>query len=385
MGPLEAPTRFSLTRGGPLYALLRAARVFREGSGDARRASLVCAAVTWLPLVLLAGVETMAGGAPRTFQDLSAHARFLAGIPLFFAAEEAVEGRCARAVDRFATSTMAPVASPALHKILARAGCLRDSLAAELVMLAAAYLSGGLWTVWEPMRPAAGGTAVPELSRLWYVVVALPMFRFLLFRWLWRWAIWSFVLVSLSRLPVRAIALHPDGSAGLRFLSRPSDAFVLVLAAVSLVLSSAWTSRVLAGEAEPASFVAPFGVFALIAAALSLGPLLTFSRHVFVARRDGLEEYDALALRYVRLFHRQWIERGAGDAILGSPDIQSLADLANGYDVVERTRSLAFGARSLAILVAALGVPMLPLVATAMPLPELLVKLGTALIGTPAP
>ena len=82
-------------------------------------------------------------------------------------------------------------------------------------------------------------------------------------------------------------------------------------------------------------------VFLLI---IVLGPLLLFLPHLAAARRIGLREYGTLAQRYVRGFDDKWL-RGrapAGEPLIGSADIQSLADLGNSYQIVREMRTVPF-------------------------------------------
>src|SRR4029434_3105192 len=54
------------------------------------------------------------------------------------------------------------------------------------------------------------------------------------------------------------------------------------------------------------------------------------------AKRTGNREYGALAERYVREFDTKWLRGGASsdEPLVGSADIQALADLANSFEVV---------------------------------------------------
>jgi hypothetical protein len=91
----------------------------------------------------------------------------------------------------------------------------------------------------------------------------------------------------------------------------------------------------------------------------------------------GLREYGALAERYVREFDTKWLRGGAGgdEKLVGSGDIQSLADLSNSYDVV-RTMQLAPITRDTVVrLVVATILPIVPLALTMMSLEEVLKKL----------
>ena len=62
--------------------------------------------------------------------------------------------------------------------------------------------------------------------------------------------------------------------------------------------------------------------------------------------------------------------------LVGSADIQSLADLANSFEVVRSMRLVLLTRDSILLLGIALFLPMLPLLLTMMPLKELLMRLA---------
>jgi hypothetical protein len=113
-------------------------------------------------------------------------------------------------------------------------------------------------------------------------------------------------------------------------------------------------------------FTAEFIGLVLIMMFFVLGPMLVFLPYLAHAKRRGLEEYDLLGLRYVREFDRKWLRGGSptDEPLVGSGDIQSLADLSNAYAVVERMRPVPFTVRTLIFLVAMVLVPALPLLSS---------------------
>jgi hypothetical protein len=108
-----------------------------------------------------------------------------------------------------------------------------------------------------------------------------------------------------------------------------------------------------------------------------LGPLLVFSPQLASAKRSGLREYGTLAGRYVREFDVKWLRGGAppDEPFVGRADIQSLADLANSFDVVRTTRIIPITRDPLLGLVVATLAPLVPLALTMMSLEDLLKKL----------
>jgi hypothetical protein len=86
-----------------------------------------------------------------------------------------------------------------------------------------------------------------------------------------------------------------------------------------------------------------------------------------VARRNGLKDMGRLASRYGMDFEEKWLSANGPrpDAeLLGSGDIQSLADLGNSFDVVQEMRVLPFGWRDVTRLAVITSSPFLPLLLT---------------------
>jgi hypothetical protein len=108
-----------------------------------------------------------------------------------------------------------------------------------------------------------------------------------------------------------------------------------------------------------------------------LGPLLVFVPKLAAARRAGLREYGTLAQRYTREFDHKWLRGGApaDELLIGSADIQSLADLGNSFAVVEEMRLVPFTMRTVLQLAVITLLPVAPLLLTMIPLEELLVRL----------
>jgi len=127
--------------------------------------------------------------------------------------------------------------------------------------------------------------------------------------------------------------------------------------------------------------VGEFRMEAIVLVALVLcmvfGPLLVFVPKLAEARRRGLREYGTFAEKYTRAFAEKWMSAQApqDETLLGTGDIQSLADLGNSYEVVRTMRTIPITKEALFQLGLVTFAPLLPLLLTAMPLEELLRKL----------
>jgi hypothetical protein len=114
---------------------------------------------------------------------------------------------------------------------------------------------------------------------------------------------------------------------------------------------------------------------------LALAPLLSFSQTLVRARLEGLHHYGDLAYDYSRRFHDRWIIDGNRDALLGTSDIQSLADLGNSYERLDRMRPVPFGLHAAILIAAATAGPVLPLLATKVPVTELFSHVVRGMLG----
>ena len=79
----------------------------------------------------------------------------------------------------------------------------------------------------------------------------------------------------------------------------------------------------------------------------------------------------------MREFDAKWLRGGApaDEPLLGSADIQSLADMGNSFEVVRTIRIAPFTKEAILQLAAATLAPVAPLLLTMMPLEEFLKRL----------
>ena len=385
--PLQESPDFSLVLGGPLYQLFRKSHLTGGALELLHRRILFIPLFAWLPLFLLSliGGHAMGGVMKIPFlHDIEAHARFLVALPALIAAELIVHLRIRPAVQKFVErSLVAPEDLPKFQAVIASTMRLRDSTGLEVGILVLVYTLGH-W-IWRSQ--IAIGAATWYATRLdthlhltpagyWYAFASVPIFQFILARWYVRLLIWFRFLWQVSRLNLHLTPTHPDRAGGLGFLGKTAYAFGPILFAQGALLSGIIATQVLfegksllSYKMEIAGFVAFFVLFIL-------GPLGMFTPSLLRAKRKGLDEYGMLASRYVQEFEGKWIRGGApnGEEVLGSGDIQSLADLGNSYAVVQEMRVFPFGIRDVTPLVVASAVPLLPLLLTVFSLEELVAR-----------
>ncbi|MGE5732589.1 MAG: hypothetical protein ACM37U_11635 [Gemmatimonas sp.] len=386
---LRGTPDFSLVLGGPLFQLLRRAHLSDDAMTMLRRRIIVIALLTWLPLLALSTLEgrVRGGSAAVPFLlDLEVHIRLLVALPLLIAAELVVHRRMRPLLKVFLERRLIPEnAITRFNAAIAAAFRLRNSVLAEILLIAVVY-GVGILIVWRHYvaldaatwyaTPSSAGSTL-SLAGMWYGYVSLPIFQFLLLRWYFRLFVWAHFLWQVSRIELSLVSTHPDRLGGLGFLSNTVYAFALLAVAHGALLAGTLASRIFHLGAGLLEYKVEIAVVVVLVLGVVLGPLLVFAPQLAQAKRTGLREYGTLAERYVRGFDVKWLRGGApaDEALVGSGDIQSLADLGNSFEVVRTMRVVPITKEMIAQLAVATLAPIAPLALTMMPLEELLKRL----------
>jgi hypothetical protein len=259
-------------------------------------------------------------------------------------------------------------------------------VAAEVLLLAFVYFVGvplvwrqymALTTATWFATPVAGGSSL-TLSGWWYACVSVPVFQFLLLRWYFRIMVWVRFLWRASRLDLQLVPTHPDRLGGLGFLASTAHAFIPLAAAHGALLAGWIANRIFHLGAALLDFKVEIGLLVAFLLLVVFGPFLVFASQLAQAKRQGMREYGTLAARYVREFDVKWLRGGAsaGEPLLGSADLQSLADLGNSYEVVRGMRTAPISRDAVLQLAAAILMPIVPLALTMMSFEDLLARLA---------
>ena len=384
----DAPD-FSLVLGGPLFQLMRRGHLASDAMTRVARRCWVFILISWVPLVVLSALDghLIDGGVTVPFlTDVETHVRFLVVVPLLLAAELIVHRRLLPIARSFVDRQLIPEDSMArFNAALSSAVRLRNSAPAELFMLGFVYAVGVL-VVWRRYTAldtstwystAVAGHGGLSHAGLWYAYLSLPLFQFLLLRWYFRMLIWIRFLWQASRIELNLVPTHPDLLGGLGFLANTVFAFAVLLLAHGAMLAAQIAGRIFFAGAALTDFKEEIFLVLVFLLCLVFAPLLVFSPQLSRAKRRGLIEYGTLAERYVRQFDGKWLRGGAesNEPLMGSADIQSLADMGNSFAVVRTMRLAPISRDAVLELSACVLVPLVPLLLTVMPVEQLVSKL----------
>lgn len=388
----EPPADFSLVLGGPLYQLLRRSRLSDTGLNLLKRRLIVIPLLAWLPLLILSIFEgKFWGSADVSFiHDIELHIRFLLAMPMLIGAELIVHQRMRKVLSNFLDRKLIPeVDMQRFEAAITSAFKLRNSVLSEVLMIVFVY-AFGVMVVWKSYvglnidtwyASIVDGKRQLNLAGYWLVLIGVPFFQFLLIRWYFRLFIWLRFLWQVSRIKLDLLPTHPDRIGGLGFLPNITYAFSMLAMAHGCILAAFIANRIFYTGAKLLDFKYEVLILLIYLFIILVLPLFVFSAQLAAAKREGLREYGELAQRYVRAYDKKWLRGGASDEeeFIGSGDIQSLADLGTGFQVIAEMRFLPVNKQTLMQLASWTLLPIVPLSLTIMPFEELLRKLFSIL------
>ena len=371
-----AARSFSIVVGGPVYDFFLRIGLVRRGLPNVRPRIIAFIAIAWLPLLVLSIKDGLAIGDKVTIPlllDFSTYGRLLLALPLLLLAEVVIDPAIRSAVEEFVEEGIVPEKEyPAFEQVLHRVQRWRDSAIPELILLALAFFPLFLFQhEWKAELVTSWHSTAQGLTSAgwWYLALSAPLFRFILLRWTFRYIIWALLLWRISHLRLRLLPAHPDHMAGLAFLSRTQARFGILFCALGCAFAGDMANSIIHEHVTLPSFKFLMAVFLVLSVILGICPLIVWAPKLARVRRMGLREYAKLGTTYTDAFDRKWLHHAEPPAepLLGTADVQSLADMGASYDLV-RQMSIAPITKGLAVQLAVLAaLPLIPVVVYATP------------------
>lgn len=362
----------------PPIAIQQWLGLVKPGNLNIRQRALLVVLAGWLPLILLAIVQSASA---RTnvvtplLWEVGAHARYLIAAPLLVLAEAACAPQLNEIVRQFIGGGIVGEHDRGrFDEAVASTRRLLQSPKAEFVVIALAYLialaAAFSYAVDQLPAWAAPVAGMPRysLAGWWHTFVSLPLLLALIFGWFWRLTLWTRLLWQISRLKLALVASHPDHCAGLSFLGHSVRAFAIVALALAVIVAGRSAHVVLEGGEFPTPYFLSNAAVLLAIAVLFVAPLMVFAPTLMQAWRSGTLAYDALADQVGHTFEHRWLTQKADRNALEKPDFSATADL---YSIVANVHAIRFvpvDIKDLIALAVALLIPFVPVVLLAFPL-----------------
>ena len=274
----------------------------------AGRLAIILASAAWFPLLVLAAFEGVAWGDRvdvPLLSDFLPYGQLLISIPVLIVGELSLARILYRAVAELRRSeVLSGDDRQALDADLATIANLWRGRRLNLVLLMLTCLAT-VFSLLEAREWLTGGWQVSAngmtLAGWWYLLISLPMMRFLALRWLWRLMLWAFALWKLSRRDLQPRPAHPDRAGGLAFLGGTQSVFGILVFSFGVQLSCLIADAVSFRGADLMDFRGELVAFVVLVVLVLLLPLMVFAPTMIRAREEHL------------LFLSESAHRGAGD------------------------------------------------------------------------
>lgn len=377
--PQHGAGDYLASHGGPFFQLQMRLRLLKENSLRAPHRAVLFIALAWgVPFLL---------GLPRSFSldhgegaylaDLSVWSKFFIGIGAFVLAEQQVEkGLRAKLRQLFLAPIVAPSSMTRAALLVSTALRRRDLWSAELVCLIlavfASFLSYGNFHNAEASFWAV--EHLPEGNRIsaagwWSICFSLPLFVFLFTRGIWRHLVWAQMLRGISKLELRLVANHPDGKAGLGFLARYPNTYVLFVLGMSCAIAAQIAKHFINQDISTATLTTIMAGWLVIVLAFFAYPLSAFTPPLTRLKENGLIVLGAQATRYFRASERKAIGRNIFADPGNEPEVE-IADPSKLYDASSKLSSMLISRSAVIPVAAAALIPFAVAGATKLPYKE---------------
>jgi hypothetical protein len=378
---IESAVRdYSIVVGGPVYDFLLRSRIVAQNLPNILRRVVALVVITWVPLLLLSIRDGVAFGnkvrVPFLY-DFSAYGRFLLALPLLIIAEIVIDPGIRMVIAEITQGRFIRNADlPHFESILRTTQRWRDSAVPEIALLVFAFFPLFLFQrEWSPGVVSSWHTTDRGLTAAgwFFAVFSAPLLRFITYRWTFRYVVWASLLWRLGRMPLVLVPTHPDHDAGLNFLAIAQRRFGILFCALGCVFAGRVADTMVFESVPLSSFESLMGGFVVMSLVVALLPLALLAPKLRKVRVRGLLEYGRLANAYSESFDRKWVHpsQRVSEPLLGTSDIQSLADMANSFALVGSMSIVPITKRLILQLAAQTALPLLPLIVIGTPTSQL--------------
>lgn len=387
-------TRFSISEDNATSKFFKRIKIHSDDKPVIMRKIFLFVSITWIPLLIL----TLLDGTALSNQikipflyDFVTYTKFLVTLPLLFVAESFIKFLTGKSINYFVDSDL--IRKENFDEYEEHVNKYRNLINSRKVELVLLILTVLYLTNYEMFFKSFGNVtswkyALTDDSKLtfagyWYTFISFPVTQFLIFRVIWKFLIWSRFLWKVSRMDLNLSFCDPDRAGGLSFLGPSQLSFGILGFAQAASFSAQIADKVIYSGIPFDDFKQTIIITIPLITLLYLFPLFFFTKKLSNLKVRGILDYGILAHKYGKMFENKWIytkdrqknnedNNNDDEPLLGTGDIQSLADLGGSFEKIEEIRLVPFSLKSAILMLLFIAFPFLPLATLIVPLPDIL-------------
>lgn len=383
--------KLTLVDGGLIHKIISFLHKKNDALIGSPRAAIGLMVITWVPLLVLAifsGTSNDTDQSISFFEDFFVHVRFLLVLPFLILIEKTVDSTFIEYIQ----TTYKLVTKEEKEKyiqLIDRIHKLVESFIPEILFLVMVYvLTLQNWaelSVFDSNRNyLTVGNHTPSFAGWYYLLVCSPLLQLILFRWLWRWMIWSYSIFRFSRLRILADPLHADQMAGLQYLNITPLSFSMILIAPSSILSSYIGIDIIYSNAAITDYYFQILAYVIVFPIIIYTPLFFFTGILLNAKKYGIQYFGNLLRVHNNDYVEKWITGNPpkDEQLLGSMDNSSLSDINGSYSPIQSMKPFPIDFKLILPSILLNVLPYIPLIFTYYSAAELFRKLIQNVLGS---
>ena len=355
---------------------------------------LLLTGLAWLPLAVLTLIDGTFYSTDITIpfiKDVTPFVRGLIVIPLLVMADNLIEPMITRVLKYLKLSgvvaesekeNLQHAAERMTHKMNSR---LVQILLLILLITVSWLLQSDYVAMWTEdgvtswMLYMEDGVIDETLAGSWFLLVTSPLMSFLLYRWIWRFMVWSLFLYRVSRMKLELYASHTDLAGGLGMIGVNHAFFSILFLIIATLVSSDLAGNILYEGDQLVAEKQLVIVFIVMSMVILLIPLCFFSNKLIHMKYKALSTYSALQNQISSDFHKHWIDDEAKD-IVDSMQPSAMADYSAVFEIIRNVRIVPIDSKTIIYVAILLLLPFLPLTLTELSIIDVLNKISESLL-----
>jgi len=365
---------FSLVSGGLIYKFTS---VFRGKSNSKKgriNTAVALAIICWVPvsiLALIAGTLNDDSTTISFFEDFLFHIRYLFVVPFLILIEPMVNQSFVEYVKN-SDYLIPDDQQEKFNRLVNRLDKLTNSYIPELLVLIVIYVL--IFIDWNSLSIfnsgrnylSYKGTFELNPAGWYYILVSVPVLQLLIIRWVWRWIIWAYSAIMISKFKLQIDPLHADQMAGLAYINLSPLNFSFILIGLSTILAAAIGIDIIYHNAVLKTYLFPIVIYLCLLPTILYSPLLFFMPFLIKAKSWGIRQFGNLIRKHNIDYRAKWIDGNPpkDDHLLGTMDNSSLADINGSYGPVQGLKLVPVDTKLLLLSFVLNLLPFIPLVFT---------------------
>lgn len=364
---------FSLVSGGLIYKLMTLIFKTKDPVKSRRQRAFFFGLIAWFPLcilILTSGEGSAISDELAYLKNFEIHIRFLFAVPFLIFIEKIVDHSFI-AYMKTSDELTDDKEQSKFDRLVVNIDKLSNMYLPEILILIIIYTM--IFMRWNDpsLFDASDGYLYDQdgtfsAAGIYLLFVSLPIFQLLLFRWFWRWIIWIYSLVKISRFTFFIDAMNIDQKAGLTYLNMVPSMFSIIFFALAAVLSAKIGFDIMNTEMTLKSYSMDILFFVVGVPVILYSPLFIFIPLLHKTKSKAIHEMGALVAKHNQDYMKKWVEpkQAPKEPILGSVDNSSLSDINGGYAPAISMNFIPVNSRMFMMSCVILLVPFVPLVFT---------------------